>query len=167
MRGASMERIAAEAGVSRASLYCHFADKEDAFVQASQHLAGQMLGTVEFALASRSPVGEADPAGRIRQALLAVLEMVWRTTRTSTLGADWLESRDRLSGPIFAAAERQVIALLAQVLPEAGVVEAHPAAYVLLMGGKGIAYTATDLPTLHSSVTLLVDGLLRGLKRPS
>lgn len=161
LRGANMERIATEAGVSRATLYTYFADKEDAFVQASQHIADQLIAVVDFALDSAGTVVD-----RLRQAMLAMLEIVWRTARASPLAAELLDSRERLTGPIFAAAERHIVAALAGALQRAGIEDANATAYVLLLSGKGIAYAAPDMHSMQRGVTLLVEGLIRGMQAP-
>jgi len=158
LRGASMERIAAEAGVARATVYAYFTDKEDAFLQVSQRLARQMEAVVDAALA-----GPGAPAARVRNALLAKLLLAFRIARSSPQAADLMAAKDRLAGPIFAEMDRRIIATLAVALAQAAVPDPGHTAFVLLMGAKGVSHAVEDSAGLRAGVTLLVDAALRGL----
>jgi hypothetical protein len=89
--------------------------------------------------------------------------MAWRVARTSPQAADLMAAKDRLAGPIFAENDRRIIACLTAALAQAGVAAADHAAFVLLMGSKGVSHAVEDLPALRAGVTLLVDAALRGM----
>jgi AcrR family transcriptional regulator len=158
LRGASMERIAAEAGVARATAYAYFSDKEDAFRQVAFRLADQMVESVQAALAAPGP-----PAARIRAALQAKHEMGFRVARQSPFAADLFAAKDRLAGPAFAAAEQRIAAALATSMAELGVADASAAAHVLLAASTGVANGATEFVSLTAQLALLVDAMVRGL----
>ena len=158
LRGASMERIAAEAGVARATAYAYFSDKEDAFRQVAFRLADQMVECVQAALAAPGP-----PADRIRAALQAKHEMGFRVARQSPFAADLFAAKDRLAGPAFAVAEQQIAAALAASMAELGVADASAAAQVLLAASTGVANVATEFTSLTVQLALPVDAMVRGL----
>lgn len=158
LRGASMERIAAEAGVARATVYAYFADKEDAFRQVCQRLAEQLVETVRTELAAEAPV-----ADRVRAALLAKHMMTFQVARQSPFAADLMAAKDRLAGPVFAEAERRVVALLEEALRTHGVTDAGTVAQVLLAASAGVAQACDDAAAMTALVSLLVDGFLKGL----
>jgi AcrR family transcriptional regulator len=156
LRGASMERIAAEAGVARATVYAYFTDKEHAFLQVSQRLAETLVEAVTQALASDAP-----PAHRIKTAILAKKTLAFEVARQSPHAADLLAAKDRLAGPVFAAADAQILALVRGALAELNIND--PAAETLLSACSGIFVEAPDLATLHTRLSLLVHAIVRGL----
>jgi AcrR family transcriptional regulator len=158
LRGASMERIAAEAGVARATAYAYFSDKEDAFRQVADRLAEQIVESVQAALAGPGPA-----AARIRAALQAKHEMAFRVARQSPFAADLFAAKDRLAGPAFAAAEQRIVGALAAALAELGVADPGGAAAVLLAASTGVANGAMEFGALTAQLTLLVDAMVRGL----
>jgi AcrR family transcriptional regulator len=158
LRGASMERIAAEAGVARATAYAYFSDKEDAFRQVAGRLAEQMVALFEAALAGPEPASV-----RIRAALQAKHELTFRVARQSPFAADLFAAKDRLAGPAFADAEQRIVAALAVAVAELGVACPAATAQVLLAASTGVANAAPDLASLAAQTALLVDAMLRGL----
>ncbi len=158
LRGASMERIAAEAGVARATAYAYFADKEDAFRQVAGRLAEQMVDSVEAAL-----TGPGAAAARIRGALQAKHEMTFHVAKQSPFAADLFAAKDRLAGPVFAAAEQRIVAALARALAELGVADPGAAAQTMLAASTGGANCATDIGTISARLALLAEAMVRGL----
>jgi AcrR family transcriptional regulator len=156
LRGATMERIAAEAGVARATAYVYFTDKEDAFLQVCRRLADQLAEAVSTALAAPGPLPP-----RIRTALQAKHSLAWRVARQSPFAADLIAAKDRLAAPIFAAMEIRIINSLAAALAEEAI--DSNAAPILLSASKGVAAAAQDHATLLVNVATLSDAMLRGL----
>ena len=157
LRGASMERIAAEAGVARATVYAYFADKEDAFLHVSQRLAQRVEYVVQGAL--EAPGG---PASRVRNALLAKHELAFQVARLSPHAADLLAAKDRLAGPVFAAAEARIVAALESAIAGMGIANPIEATAILFGAAKGVADAAPDLPALRARLARLADTMLAG-----
>jgi len=156
LRGASMERIAAEAGVARATVYAYFTDKEDAFLQVAERLAQALVETVTQALATDAP-----PADRLKAAILAKKTLAFEMARRSPYAADLLAAKDRLAGPVFAAADAQILRAVRGALAELALQD--PVGVTLLSACAGIFTEAPDLPTLQLRLGLLIDAVLKGL----
>lgn len=157
LRGASMERIAAEAGVARATVYAYFTDKEHAFLLVSQRLAQRLETAFTAALA-----GPEAPALRARRAILAKYDLTFRVARLSPHAADLLAAKDRLAGPVFAAAEARILAALQAEMASMPVADPQEATAILFAAAKGVADTAPDVATLEQRLTRLVDAVLKG-----
>jgi AcrR family transcriptional regulator len=155
LRGASMERIAMEAGVARATAYAYFTDKEDAFLEVSKRLAARLEAVVAQALAQPGP-----PMARIRAALLAKNEMAFRVANLSPHTADLLAAKDRLAAPVFAAAEARMVNAVLAELTALGAGDGAELAAILFSAAHGIASASPSLAILQSRVTCLVDSML-------
>jgi AcrR family transcriptional regulator len=156
LRGASMERIAAEAGVARATVYAYFTDKEHAFVQVAERLARTLVDAVTRALAADAPANH-----RVKAAILAKKTLAFEVARQSPHAADLLAAKDRLAGPLFAAADAQIVSAMRAALAELDIHD--PAAETLLSASAGICAESPDLATLQVRLTLLIDAMVKGL----
>jgi AcrR family transcriptional regulator len=150
-----MERIAAEAGVARATVYAYFTDKEHAFLHVSQRLAQRLAAAVAAALAGPEP-----PAVRIRNAVLGKYELIFAVARLSPHAADLLAAKDRLAGPVFAGAEARILAAVETEIAALGLAGPAEMTATLFSAAKGVADAAPDLTALRSRLTRLVDALL-------
>jgi AcrR family transcriptional regulator len=74
--GATLERIADRAGVTRGALYHHFDDKADVYETALRHQAGQVAGPLMDALTADGP-----PLRRVRDFLVAYCTALERDAR--------------------------------------------------------------------------------------
>lgn len=158
LRGASMERIAAEAGVARATVYAYFTDKEDAFRQVSQRLADRLVDAVTAALAKPGT-----PAERIRNGILAKHLLAWEVARTSPHAADLFAAKDRLAGPVFAGAERRIAMALVHPLETLGAPEPKQAALLILASAKGVAAASDQVLALTANLTNVLRWLASGI----
>jgi AcrR family transcriptional regulator len=108
-RTLTVDSIIANAGVSRATFYVHFKNKDDAFLRASDLVVGQMMDSVVDAYQ-----GEPDATGRVRAslgALLAYLSENPRAARTCIV-----ESMS--AGPLAAERRDSALAAFAQVVTD-------------------------------------------------
>jgi AcrR family transcriptional regulator len=69
----SMDRVASAAGVSKATVYSHFRDKEALFNSLVEHLAGERFRRVFSAVAARRR--DERPAATLRRLALSLLEI--------------------------------------------------------------------------------------------
>lgn len=117
-RRASMEAVAAEAGISRQGLYRHYAGKEALFAAAISHLhdRGDAAGAEAAAAARAAGGGIAAVAGALIGARLAFYAA---EIYASPHAAELLEESGRLGGPEIARRARRFRAALAAELARA------------------------------------------------
>lgn len=114
-RRASMEAVAAEAGISRQGLYRHYAGKDALFVAAISHLhdRGDAAGAEAAAAARAAGGGLAAVAGALIGARLAFYAA---EIYASPHAAELMEESGRLGGPEIARRARRFRAALAAEL---------------------------------------------------
>ena len=101
LRRTSMEDIAREARVSRASIYFHFGSKDQVFRALAERLHEQNLTAMRAAAAASGPVED-----RIRGALEARLGSFVELTHSSPHGDELLDEHNRVCGDIAAGLAR-------------------------------------------------------------
>jgi AcrR family transcriptional regulator len=161
-RGATMEGIAAEAAVAKATAYSYFPDKDAIFRAVAERIAAEMADGVEAALA-----GAKSPVEGIVAALLAKEELAFRIVRTSPHSRDLFESSDRLAAEAFAAAERRKLNALAKALEKLRVDKPREAARLIAAATAGVASSATSLEGLAGDLDRVLRALLKGWTRRS
>jgi AcrR family transcriptional regulator len=152
-RGASMERLAEAAGVSKVTLYGYFPDKEAAFIAVAERFA-ERLG-VAFAAELNGP---GDLVTRIARALTGKHLAVFELVRRSAEARDLFATQARLAGGIFARMDEGMIAQLAVSMKTEGVVEPERVAKLLFAASQGIANVGSD--QLGEDIGFLVAKLL-------
>ncbi len=167
LRGASMERIAVEAAVARATAYAYFADKEAAFVAVAERLAARLERAVAEALNTpclqdRNLQGRESLARRLCLAVCAKHDIAWRVARSSPHAADLIAAKDRLAGPIFAASQDRIVAIYAGMLAAAAVPGPQQVAHILYTAAAGIAAGATSSADLQADLTRGISAIVRG-----
>ncbi|HEY2775988.1 MAG TPA: TetR/AcrR family transcriptional regulator [Candidatus Binatia bacterium] len=113
-RRTSMEDIAAEAGVSRASLYSQFQNKEEIFRSLAAQLHDEAIEGAEAALREPGPLAERLQAG-VEAKMLRFLEIGY----ASPHGSELLGENTRLCGDLAASMEARFDELLTGVLKKA------------------------------------------------
>jgi AcrR family transcriptional regulator len=114
-RRTSVDLIAAEAGVAKATLYAHFDGKEALFRGVCEHVAG------EFLTAARAAAdGDGELASRLLGVLSAKFGYFYELVDRSPHAAELLSSKDSHAQDIFERADRQYKALLRDLLAGAG-----------------------------------------------
>jgi AcrR family transcriptional regulator len=155
-RGAAMEAIARAAGVSKATLYSYFPDKEAAFVAVAERLAARLLAAFEAGLE-----GDGDIARRAHGALVAKHRTVLTTVRRFPEAADLFATQARLSAAIFRAVDAAMVRRLGAALCAAGRPEPDRLAALLFAAAQGVANAASE-GALDADLRLLVDRLVGG-----
>ncbi len=144
-RRTAMDDIATAAGVSRPSLYQHFAGKDDVFRALSQRIHDRALDASRAA--ARQDAALAD---RLRAVLAPKLDLVLDLAHTSPHAAELLDENDRICGAVEQEFRKRLLDLLISVFRAAarrGEVD---------LAGRGL--TAAD------AAALAVDGVL-GVER--
>jgi AcrR family transcriptional regulator len=158
LRGATMEAIAAEARVAKATAYAYFRDKEDAFRLVAERLAGRLAEAVETGLASSS-----DPRAAVIAALQAKELIAWRAAHASVHAHDLLSAKTLFAAEAFTQADDRVRRALGARLGELGVDAADATARRLVSACAGLAGAARDEDALAADITHLAGAVLAGL----
>ncbi len=170
-RGASIESIAAAAGVSRPTVYAHFADKEEVFRTIVAALHDDQLSAMRTAAEREGPIAE-----KLYDVLLARFAPFVALTSSSEHGGELLDENSRVCGDIATAARRHSAKLVEQVLEDASRqgeldldragLTAAQAAGVVFDAALGAKENATVTPGAYRrKLRRLVNVLLHGLAR--
>jgi AcrR family transcriptional regulator len=149
-RAASMEGLAQAVGVSKATLYSYFPDKDAVFAAVADHVAARLVSAVEAALAE----GIGSARQRVTAALTDKHRIVHDLVRQSPHAAELFAAKTRLRSDQFGETDRVIEAALANVL---GQVAGNPQelAALLLSASQGIANAAQDFQRAEDRIAQL------------
>jgi AcrR family transcriptional regulator len=153
-RAATMEMVAREAHVAKATLYGHFANKDALYLAVCARMARLLYGAVERALAQ----SEASLDARLADGIVAKHRLVLLLVRGSPHAAELFSYKDAMAGDIFAALDVNILKLLAeaiasdaQLTPNAGRL-----ARALYLGGAELASRAASLAEMENELGAFV-----------
>ena len=161
-KGATMEAIAAEAAVAKATAYSYFPDKEAIFRAVAERIAAEMAEGVETAIAQSK-----SPEEGIVKALVAKEDLAFRIVRASPHWRELFESTDRLAAEAFGAAERRKQDALAKALAKLRVEKPKEAARLIAAAAGGVASKATSADGLAGDLDRVLRTLLKGWPKRS
>lgn len=152
---ATMQDIASEAGVSRATMYLHFKDKEQVFRHACEVLHQQALEAASDALSRDGPVSE-----RLRDGLIAFFVTIMTPILNSAHGPELYDTSKSVGADIFTARRLDLVLLIENLISTAGAVtlkkgQAKEIAETLVSAAEGIKASAPDLIVLRARLGLL------------
>lgn len=172
-RRASVDDVAAEAGVAKGTIYLYHESKEALFRAVAQAVADRLLAGAAAARGAEAPAAE-----RLRLVLEAKFLYLYDVVALSPHASELLDSKGRLAADVFEAADRRYHALVAAVIAEgveegafdlsrAGLSPAAAAAFVVRVGhGLETADGGGTLPSrdvYRRRIAELVRVLLAGL----
>jgi AcrR family transcriptional regulator len=174
-RRASMERVAAQAGLSRQALYRHFPGKEALFEAVVESLHASALAAAAEAARAARAAGE-DAAGVLLAQLEAHAVALLSRLRASPHAEELIDENDRRCGVIAAAAgERFAAQLAATARAEARAgrlalrrdVPVRELARLLIAGARGLKAEspAPSLDAFRRALASLVRLLVGGAER--
>jgi AcrR family transcriptional regulator len=111
-RAVTMELVAREANVAKATLYSYFKNKDELFIAVSARMARILLSAVQQALAN--PSGSLQE--RLTEAVLAKHRLVFTLVRGSAHAAELFSYTHALAGDIFADLDKDILWLLGQAI---------------------------------------------------
>ena len=161
----SMDLIAQAAGVSRAALYQHFANKEQVF----RAVVGRMLDDLILAAETEVEVAET-VADKLYGALAVKLDVLGSTVEAEFRGELFGEAATMADDLMRSFRDRQV-AILETVLDDAsdkldlGAASAGDTAQLLYDALTGISQEQEPVPVLRVRLRQLVELAVRGLAR--
>jgi len=113
-RRTSMEDIARQTGVSRASLYSYFENKEEIFRNLSVALHEEALGSAERIL--KDDTGRESLEARVEDALVAKVGRMHELVAESPHGSEILDENSRLCGDVVSSSADRFQQMLAAAL---------------------------------------------------
>lgn len=113
-RRTALDRVAREAGISRAALYLHFANKEELFRALVDDLHARALADATAAAGAAGPL-----ADRLTAAMVAKTGRFFDLLRASEHAAEFVDENHRLCGGISATFAAKHARLLTRMLAEA------------------------------------------------
>ncbi|MFT5442093.1 MAG: AcrR family transcriptional regulator [Myxococcota bacterium] len=168
-----MEDIAKETGVSRASLYGYFENKEEIFRCLSAQLHERSLADAETHLKGDASIG-LDLASRVAAALLARLTPFLEVVAQSAHGSEIYDENNRLCGDLVLASSERFVAMLTTALSKAvrtGEIDLKAAgltapatAELVHLGAAGLKQGAGDIATVEKRVRSFVSVFFAGLQ---
>lgn len=174
-RRTALEDIAQAAGLSRASVYVHFRNKEDVFRALARQLHTEGLAAAEAAAAADGPLAE-----RLRALFTAKLTPVVALARATPHAAELIDENDRVAGDVAAEFRKKLVRVLerliaaavaaGEVAPARAGLTPRTAAELVVDCVKGIEVasgTATTPAQLTRRVGQVVDLLVAGFAAPA
>jgi AcrR family transcriptional regulator len=172
-RRTSMEDIAKETGISRASLYSYFDDKEEIFRCLSAELHERSLGDAEGHLKGAASV-DLGLASRVEAALIARLAPFQEVVTQSAHGSEIYDENNRLCGDLVLDSSERFRRMLATALnagARAGEIDlkaagltASAAAELVHLGARGLKQGAPDVAIFEKRVQGFVQVFFAGLR---
>jgi AcrR family transcriptional regulator len=113
-RAVTMEMVAREADVAKATLYSHFKNKDELFIAVSARMARILRGGVEQALAN--PDLSLDD--RLTEAVVSKHRLIFTLVRGSAHAAELFSYTHAMAGDIFATLDAEILALLSGAMAQ-------------------------------------------------
>ena len=175
-RRTSMADIAKETGVSRASLYSYFENKEEIFRSLAASLHERSLAEAENDLKGNATgFEEAGIATRVQAALLARIAPFLALVAESPHGSEIYDENNRLCGDLVLSSSEQFVAMLTTALgaaARAGEIDlkragltAPATAQLVVLAAGGLKQGAADVATFEKRIAGFVRVFFEGLVR--
>jgi AcrR family transcriptional regulator len=161
-RAVTMELVAREANVAKATLYSYFKNKDDLYVAVCARMAKILKGSVEQALMkSDRPLDE-----RLADAVVAKHRPVFTLVRASPHAAELLSFTHSMAGEIFANLDLEMLDMFRAALaddPEIGRT-AEQAARALYFGSAPLAGRSETTAQMEAEVSSFARAYLAGAR---
>lgn len=161
-RAVTMEAVAREAAISKATLYSYFRNKDELFIAVSSRTA-EILGSAFMA--------ELDAPGRplddrVAGAVLAKQRLVYKLVRTSPHAEDLFTRKAQIAGDIFARSDDVMLDRLTQAIAEDALLAAEAArlARALFFGSGQLAAHAGGPAEMEADVAAFITTHLAGAR---
>jgi AcrR family transcriptional regulator len=161
-RGVTMEAVARDAAVSKATLYTRFRNKDELFLAVCSRMADLTSRVFCDALAAEGQVLDR----RVLSAVLAKHRLTFTLVGTSPHAEELFTHKAQLAGYIFEQADNALLTRLAAVLAEDGALQpsAPQLARALLFASGELAARSTTITELESELGAFVTVHLAGAR---
>lgn len=160
-RGVTMEEVAREAAVAKATLYSYFGNKDELFVAVANRMALLLVRAVAEALQRRAKLDE-----RIAAAIVTRHRLAQELVHASPHAEEIYSTKAKLAGAIFAEAEQEMVARLTEALREDAKLKpgAERLARALYHGSAAIAARCASADVLEAELGAFVMTHLAGAR---
>jgi len=148
-RGTTMEKIAAVASVSKATLYSYFPDKPAIFDAVCERVAAQLIEIIEKQLDDALP-----PEDAVIEALVAKHEYVYDLVRVSDHAKELFQAKDAVSAHHFMRTDAIVYDQLVRHLVQSRE-DARECVELISAASQGIANAAPTVDLLRQRILKL------------
>jgi AcrR family transcriptional regulator len=149
-RAVTMEMVAREADVAKATLYGHFKNKDALYLAVCARMARLLCGAVEQALAE----SDAPLDTQLAEAIVAKHRLVFALVRGSAHAAELFSYKDAMAGDIFADLDAAILKLLTDVISADGRLapNGERLARALYLGSAELASRAATAAAMESEI---------------
>jgi AcrR family transcriptional regulator len=149
-RAVTMELVAREANVAKATLYSHFKNKDELYLAVCARMAGIIKGSVEQALLKADATLDA----RLADAVIAKHRPVFTLVRGSPHAEELFSYTHSMAGHIFASLDKNILEMLGTAMaadPELAQ-KAAQLARALYFGGAELARRSETLAEMEQEL---------------
>jgi AcrR family transcriptional regulator len=161
-RAVTMELVAREAGVAKATLYSYFKSKDELYVAVCERMALLLRTAVEQGLTQPGVRLDA----RLTDAVIAKHRIVFTLVRGSAHAAELFSYKDVMAGEIFAALDTAILALLTRAMSEDQQLSAHAGrlARALYFGSADLAGRSETAVEMEAELRIFAATHLTGAR---
>jgi AcrR family transcriptional regulator len=156
LRGATMERIASAAGMSKVTVYGYFSDKEAAFIAVAEHFAEKTTAAFEQVLLSDQPIVE-----RIAQALFGKHLAMMQAVGGSPQARELIAATDQVTYAIFRTLDETLMTRVAEALRVAGYGDHAELSRLLVACSGGLLRQTKNADMLNADIRRIVTVMLK------
>jgi AcrR family transcriptional regulator len=161
-RAVTMEMVAREANVAKATLYSHFKNKDELYVAVCARMAGILRASVEQALSK----ADSSLDSRLADAVVARHRPVFTLIRGSPHSAELFSYTHSMAGEIFANLDVEILEMLRAAMaqdPELAPT-AVQLARALYFGGAAMAMRSESTPQMELEVGTFARAQIAGAR---
>lgn len=161
-RAVTMELVAKEANVAKATLYSRFKNKDELYLAVCARMARLLRGAVEQALAR----AEAPIDARLAEAIVVKHRLVFTVVRGSPHATELFSYKDAMAGGIFADLDAAILGLLRDAIATDALLSpgAERLARALYFGGADLASRSATVEAMESEIRDFVATHLAGAR---
>ncbi len=157
IRTTTMEKIAADANMSKVTVYGYFSDKNTVFQAVAKRLSERMMEAVENALSTDTPLQV-----KVTSALVDKHKIIFDVVRKSKFSQEIFEAKNQYARPLFQDLDHKIESLIAGILEDEYLEEAHAKSIARLLFGAstGIANHSKNSTEMSKDIRKLVCSIL-------
>jgi len=160
-RAVTMELVAREADVAKATLYSYFKNKDELFLAVCARMASLLRGAVEQALKLDTPLD-----ARLSEAVIAKHRMIFTLVRGSAHAAELFSYTHSMAGEIFADLDSVILEMLRAAMAEDPELSpnASQLARALYFGSADLAHRSSTAAEMEAELNAFAATYLAGAR---